>query len=283
MRKKGNGGERIVLEDGTAEVQMPGASTLRLPARDFVGRIQQAAPRGLDQEALPDNVKYRVDSGSLTVFVVEFKPAVHSVQWIADDSPVPFGPRVKYRTYRLAMPYVILVAPFESGRLLPTCQLFFRPVPLAKKPHQEVVYFSNLLNVSPNAYGCVAWLCTQYLGNDLPRGRGAPRNPSMTEQIDALAAHAFGGVLNRSSEMHEGKSCFQQAIEAGIDGRVTDPARWQEETEKDASFILTVEWQPAGVTVGQLIDRQLAAARSGCGPASTSEIVNLLLRDGKGG
>ena len=282
MRKKVHGGgEQIVLEDGAAEIRLPGASPQRLPTVEFIRRLQEQSLRGLDQEALPDNVKYRVDRGGLVIFIAEFKPAVHSVQWIADDSPVPYGPGMKFDTYRLAMPYMVLKAPFINGRLLHMCEVFFRNRPLLKKAHQEELFHCNLLNVSPDAYGCVAWLCTQYL--ELPKPRGGARLASMTDQLDSVASLILGGILNRSSEEHEGKSCYRLSVEKTIDRRVLDPARWQAETEKDASFILGVDWMPAGVTVGQLIERQLAAARAGGGIESTAEIVNLLLRGQKGG
>lgn len=274
------GEEVLVLRGNTAELRLPGSSVQTVPAARLAEALRAHGPNGLHAEALPDNTKWRVDAGRLTVFIIELKPEARSILWIDPKSPVPFGPGARYGRHRVATPFVVMKAAFLDGILLPTCELFYRNDPLRRLGEGDDLYWSNLLNVSPSSYGCTAWVCTQYL--EPPPGRPLAA-PSLTERLHALCLHAWGGGFNRSSDFHESKSCFQKAIDDGLDERVTDIGRWEAATEADASFILRIAWKPTGITVEKLIAREIERHRVLSDLGDASEWVSLLLARGTGG
>ena len=261
--------ERIILQGDQARVTGGDGAGVETSLDRFVGAVEQASVRGLDMEALADNVKWKVTSGPLTVCIVEQKPQLRRFRWIAADSPAPLGPQAKYRDRRLATPYVVLKVPFLRGAIVPRVELFYRTEPLRRL--DDALYWSNLLNVSPSAYGCVAWVCTQYLAHEKAA-------PGTTGALDALMHHVLGlGGWNFSSELHEGKSAWSKAREDGLDKRVTDLDRWEAESVRDPRFVLKVKWKPVGLTVGQLLDNELSKHGGARNLGTTVELVNVLL------
>jgi hypothetical protein len=268
--------ERIVIQDTEAHVTGGDGADVRADQGGFVDALCQAAVQGMAHEALADNLKWKVVCGKVTVCIVELKPQLRRAQWIAADSPVPFGPKAVYRERRLATPYVILKVPFLNDQIVGRAELFYRAEPL--RTLDDPLYWCNLLNVSPNAYGCLAWLCTQYLGQE-------KIVPGITGGLDAIVHHLFGGGFNLSSERSEGASAFSKAGADGLDARVTDVDRWEAESVRDPRFVLAVKWKPVGLTVGQLLMKELGL--HGClrKLGTVTELVNVLLRQNgrKGG
>ena len=260
--------ERIILEGQQVCVTGGDGADARSELARFVQAVQRAAVQGLDGEALADNLKWKVTSGDLAVCVAELKPQLRRVLWIAPDSPAPFGPTATYKERRLAFPYLVLKAPFLKGKLVGRAELFYRNEPL--RTLGDALYWPNLLNVSPNSYGCLAWLCTQYLGHERPAA-------GVTAGLDALVHHLFGGGFNRSSEVHEKNSAFSKARADGIDARVTDVDRWETESVRDPRFVLQVKWKPVGVTVGQLMEAELAKCGTARPLGAVAELVSVLL------
>jgi hypothetical protein len=269
--------EEIVLRGDEAEVRIPGASPRSLPVKDLVETVHRVGVHGLHGEPLADNVKWCVTRDKLTVLIVEQKPMLRCITWIDPKSEIPFGDEATYRTYRLETPFVVLKVPFLAGRIVPMCELFYRTAPLTGL--EDELCWPNLLNVSPEAYGCTAWLCTQKLSKNmetlLARRRLLPT--TLTGQLDALVTHLWGGGFNRSSEAHEGQSAFQKAIEDEVDPRVTDVERWQQASTETPGFMLDVKWKPTGLTVGTLIQKQLGAIRRGGRLEKTSDLVSVLM------
>jgi hypothetical protein len=189
------------------------------------------------------------------------------LSWIHPESPLPFGPQAIYTPRRLATPYVVLKVPFLHGQIIPQAELFYRNRPLAGL--DDELFWSNLLNVSPHAYGCRAWICTQYLKTERPQ-------LGVTAGLDALLHHLWGGGFNRSSEQHEGSSAFKKAGEDKIDPRVTDVDRWEQESIKNPRFVLDVKWKPVGVTVRKMIQEELDRHKAVRDLGRTGELVNLL-------
>lgn len=260
--------ERIILEGKEALVTGGDGSETRAEISSLVGALQQTSVQGLDGEALADNLKWKVTSGPLTVCVVELKPQLRRIMVIEADSPMPFGPEGNYREHRLAFPFVILKVPFLKGKVVGRVELFYRNEPL--RDLGDELCWPNLLNVSPHAYGCVAWLCTQYLRQERPA-------PGITAGLDAVIHHLFGGGFNLSSEMHEGLSCFSKARADRIDARVTDLDRWEAESLLDPRFVLQVEWKPVGLSVRQLIETELKFCGAARQPTTSAEVVSALM------
>lgn len=260
--------ERIILQGGEAQVAGGDGASVKASLDCFVSAVRDHSVLGLEPEALADNVKWQIRCGPLTIAVAELKPQLRRVQWIAPNSPVPYGPQAVYVERRLATPYVVIKVPFVKGRVVGRAELFYRPGPL--RTLDDPLFWCNLLNVSPGAYGCTAWLCTQYLGVErLPAG--------VTAGLDALVHHLFGGGFNLSSERHEGASALSKMRQEGLDARVTDLDRWEAESVRDPNFVLDVPWKPVGVTVGQLLAQELAFHSLPRPLGQAGELVNVLL------
>lgn len=268
--------EKIILQGSEARVTGGDGAEAKADLETFIHNLCQANLQGFDPESLADNVKWKVVSGPATVCIVELKPQLRRLMWIAKNSPVPYGPTAVYQERRLATPYIVLKVPFLKGKIIGRAELFYRNEPLRTLGDQ--LYWSNLLNVSPNAYGCIAWVCTQYLGSEKVQ-------PGITGGLDALVHHLFGGGFNQSSERHEGASAFSKAQSDRIDPRVTDADRWEAESVKDPRFVLSVRWKPIGMTVGQLIQTELAKNGPRRNLGSVAELATILLgsKNGKHG
>ncbi|MBI4584938.1 MAG: hypothetical protein HY717_13070 [Planctomycetes bacterium] len=273
--------EQVVIREDSVELHLPGSAVQTLPASALIEAVQAYSIRGLGRDALPDNIKWKVECGKMTIYIVELKPEVRSVLWISSNSVAPYGPEAKYESYRLAFPFVVLKVPFVNGQLIEAAELFYRNAPLSSL--DDELFWSNLLNVSPRSHGCTAWVCTQYLADEMNQLAAKLRRPlTEVEALHCFILHLFGGGLNRSSEAHEGMSCFGKAAMDKVDPRVTDVTRWQAASEKP-EFILGVAWKPAGHTIRSLILDQLdrSGARRDLGDAA--ELVSLLLAPRKAG
>jgi hypothetical protein len=277
------GGERMVLEGDAVRVDFPDSEPMTIPLTDLVETVHHHGVRGLDEEPLADCVRWRIECGALTVFIVELKPMVRAVTWIDPKSEVPFGEEATYRTYRLETPFVVLKVPFLRRQLVHMCELFYRTAPL-KRLDDELLW-PNLLNVSPAAYGCTAWLCTQNLGHAFGSGvfgfpsshRRARRAVRMVDQLDAVVTHLWNGGFNRSSEAHEGSSAFEKAVRERVDKRLAGVEQWQQASLEEPGFTLEVKWKETGLTVRKLIEQQLGAVREARRLDTAAEVVSALL------
>lgn len=270
--------ERLVIQDGTAELHLPGTAMRTIPTGDVVRAVQGQGVRGLTEEPLAPTVRWRVECGPLTLYILELEPALRWIRWLSPKSPILHGSRAVYESYRLATPFVVLKVPFLHGKIQPGCEVFYRNAPLSEKGLESELFWPNLLNVSPHSYGCTAWFCTQYLGTELVKSRrGRRRDLSESAQLAAVAHHLWGGGFNRSSEVHEGTSCFSKAAEDGLDPRVTDVERWQKASVKNRRFILKVSWKATDLTVRRLVQKQLEAHNLPRDVSDTSELISVLL------
>jgi hypothetical protein len=270
--------EQLVLEGNQFHVTGGDGGGFDGELSDLVEAIRKASVTGLDAEPQPrHSVRWKVVGGPLTVVIQELDPELRRMMWIAPDSPQPRGKEARYEPRQLATPYIVLKVPFMHGRVTGRVELFYRNRPLEKL--DDELYWSNLLNVSPHAYHCKAWLCTQYLAHELA---GAP--PGVTSGLNALMHHTFGlGGWNWSSDLSEGKSAFTLAKEMDVDPRVIDVDRWEQESLADPKFVLQVPWKPVGLTVRQLIQDEFKINRAERNLGQASEMVNLLMaaRNGK--
>ncbi len=260
--------EEILLNGKEYEVRGGDGEPFRGKLGDLIDVVRRNAVVGFEESPLPkNNLAWKVEAGPLTVCIVELEPAFRVVQWIDSESPLPYGPEAVYTPRSLATPFVVLKASFVNGIITSRAELFYRNRPLTSL--NDELYWPNLLNVSPNSYGCRAWICTQYL-------RAEHFQPGVTPGLDALLHHLWGGGFNRSSEKHEGNSAFSKAAKDKIDARVTDVGRWEQESIKNPRFVLDVKWKPVGVTIRQLIQEELHHHKPVRNLDRTGELVNLL-------
>jgi len=242
----------------------------------FCKLITENTVSGLYPEPIPDNVKWIVRSGKVEVYILELKPELRRVQWIAEGSTKAEksdGKGNGYTFRRLATPYVVMSVPFVNGQLQPLLELFYRTEPL--KSLDDKLSVCNLLNVSQGArveggYGFKNWVCTQYL--EIPAG--APRADVLSEII----SHVFGGGFNRSSDHDEGASGFSVYESAkDADLRVRDVNKWEAESLKDPGFVLDVNWLDAKATPRDLIEFRMKQFKAEPAPSNSKTIGNLLL------
>jgi hypothetical protein len=186
------------------------------------------------------------------------------VRWLSDESLAPFGRGAVYRTARLAFPFVVVIIGLRGGALTGYQQCFYRTAPL--RSLSDPLLFTNLYNVA-DGYGQASWLCLANM----------TRNLSLVgweEKVREIRRHLWGAGFNRSSEVHEGNSYWGRMR---VDPRVKTLAAWEESTLAGPSFPLSVEWKPAGLTVGQVVEQMLSALAPYRLPATAAELVTLLM------
>ena len=87
----------------------------------------------------------------MTIWVYERPPQIYSLQWIASNSPAPYGRKASYRTVRIALPYLVILAVFVPGRgnriqLNGFNECFFRQAPL-KNPAIDTSFLSGVVEL----------------------------------------------------------------------------------------------------------------------------------------
>src|SRR5205085_6795012 len=109
-------------------------------------------PSAMDTQdiVLPTGMKAMRTRGRHTIMVHETPPATYNFKWIANDSPEGFGAGTKYRTVKIALPYLIVFCVFEArhrgrAQLVPFNECFFRNQPLDALDEGELS-FPALLN-----------------------------------------------------------------------------------------------------------------------------------------
>jgi hypothetical protein len=217
---------------------------------------------------LPAGVKAVRSLGRLTIFVHETAPATWSFKWIAADSKSQFGPGTKYRSVRIALPYLHTFCVFNHGAgggrdgdrgalfLSPYNECFFSRAPLDRLDEGELCY-PALLNCSkfPTDRGHpLAWICTEHL-DFRSLQKIADTNQRVRASFRALMETLLGSAFNLSSEAHEGSSWFTETVKKKVDARIESVERWQEETARDPLFVLDVPWLGTGKTVAQMLER----------------------------
>ena len=264
--------DRIVLEDRKARLSSADGSEHVVDLREFLKAISDHTVQGRVSLPLADNVRWVVSCGAVQVYIVELRPELRCLQWISDHSPVAFGPGSVTQPRTLATPYIVLKIPFRNGELIQRVELFYRNMPLTELdgPGGEL-FFPNLLNVSTHAYNCISWFCTQYL---------APlvTHCTVAETLDAVVQHLVSGSFNYSSEHSEGGSGFSFYREKDVDPRLGNVSFWEEASRLDPSWVLTVPWISANVTIGKLIDNELRHLKASGPPSTAAALGNILLR-----
>ena len=208
--------------------------------------------------AWPDGVKFAEWREPRLVVVHQNSPCKRRLKWIAADSPKPYGPGTQYRYVEVSLPYAITFAVFDACgnrlRIGPRNELYFVNRPL--RSLNDSLGYPALLNVSKvNRNGRKAtWICVQHLKAGLEM--------DWTQQLDALVQHCFDGAFNLSSEHHEGSSWYKES--SSIAG-LHPIEEWSRCSKEDPLFALNVEWLPAPLNVGEMIEALLTEPRTRLG------------------
>ncbi len=270
----------LTIEGESVVARMPVGVEARTTVAELFERLTGGAPdtRGL---VLPEGTQALVPTRMGFVLVHQTAPAVHGLRWIRADSGSDFGPGTRYRDVRLSLPYLIVLAVFESGRgcvqLSRQNECFFSLRPLGRQGMDTPLCFPALLNCSrvpDDPRLPLSWICTQHLSPREVAG-GPDLHLAVHDGLRALLRHLLDSGFNRSSERHELSSWFTETVRAAIDPRLASVEAWEAASAADPLFALEVPWLPTGKTLGEVIER--ARARLG-GPGSRIQSASDLAR-----
>jgi hypothetical protein len=253
--------EEVIIREKKVLTVSPEGQQISMDLAKLVQTIMRADGKNMDScgVVLPDGVKLLTSMGAVTIWVYERPPQVYSLKWIASNSPAPYGRKARYRTVRIALPYLVIIAVFVPGRrnkiqLHGYNECFFRHAPL-KNPAADTLFYPALLNCSkfdPPEGRPLSWICTEKL--DYKSISAEPDdNTRMQSSLRALLHALLETGYNLSSEHHEASSWFTESV--SIDPRVATIERWEQATDKDPLFVLDVPWMKTGLTLEQVIDR----------------------------
>lgn len=250
----------ITITQDKVEATSAEGSRASMPVKKFVEALSPEPPAFV----FPDKVKLIKTSPDrkFHIAVWEVDPGVHSIRWIAKDSPVPFGHGTKYTKRELALPYIILTMPFviQAGRIMPQTsnfECFYRNEPLTAM--NDKLFYPALLDCSKfgddDTQHALSWLCTQYLNPErIHKEKGISRQLWAMTKLTRWCLLESG--FNYSSEHHEGNSHYSDYIRwSKADARIVDVSAWEKESQKNPLFVLDLDWKPTGLTMEELLER----------------------------
>jgi len=250
--------DEIIIKGNEVEALTPEGQTATMKVPDFVEAL---APRRFDTGDMvwPDGVKAVQSQGDAVVLVHQSAPRVYNFRWIAKDSEAPFGKGTKYRTVRIALPYLVifvLYVPDERGRLQLSSsnEAFFRTKPITDLERDEL-FFPALLNCSrfdPPEGHPLSWICTQHLDR-APLMREMDEYRRIRMGFAALMKCLVETGFNYSSEMHEASSWYSES--KTVSKEIATVEAWEKASAKDPLFALDVPWLKTGLSVNNLIRR----------------------------
>ncbi len=246
--------QTVTIEGNMVHAVSPEGQKASIKLQDL---FQRSSPRRMDScgVILPDGIRlmYSDPDGRLTVWVHETPPCIVRLKWIATDSPVPYGQGSKYRMVRIALPYVIVLAAFEQGRVSDFNECFFRNESLDGE--DDELFYPALLNCSKfhrQEGRPLSWICTQ----KLERGtfmNEKDMNKRMRNGFKSLSHCLLETGFNLSSEHHEYSSWFTESSK--VDPRISEIENWEKATDDDPTFVLELPWIKTGMSVKQVVER----------------------------
>jgi hypothetical protein len=257
---------RIEIAGNQAIFKQDGREVISVAVSDLLKKIVDGSDALVLPEAIPEGLRFVQRRGDTVALVLEEKPQVRTVRWLADDSPSPYGRGAVYRTARLAFPFVIIVVGVRGGQLTGFQQCFYRTAPLARLTDE--LYYPNLYNVA-DGYGQECWLCLANLKKNLTA-------LSWDEKVKEIRKHLWGAGFNQSSEHHEGMSYWQVMRELALDTRLASVEAWEKATRKEPLFPLEVKWLTTGKTLGKVVDEFFSSMGVGQLPATVEDLVQVM-------
>jgi hypothetical protein len=259
--------EYIEIHGNYVVLKINGIQSKKVPVEKFVLALQRAADSEVFPGILPNGVKYVIQKGVFRIVVVEQPAMPRGVFVIADDSPVPYGSKVKSTLRWLSFPNVCLVILFYGEALSGYQQIFYTMKPLTSM--EDELLLCNLPNVSTQGPGGLPyWFCSQHIGG--------VTNLPWADKIYKIVNHLWRTGFNWSSDIHEGLSQFNAMKE--LDERISTFSKWEAATKKDPDFTLKVEWKSSGMNLKQAIDKLFEFAAPQNEIIDVKGIANLLSR-----
>ena len=260
--------DEVTIKGTHVTATSPEGQTVTMSLEELIETITAAQGAHMNTGIiLPDGVKAVRSQGRITILVYERPPQVYNLKWIANNSPASFGENTRYRTVKIALPYLIVLAVFEPGpgnRLMLSHrnECFFRTAPL-KGPDDELLYpaLLNCSKFSPQAGHPLSWICTAKLDPSFLI-TVQDENARILAGLWALLRELLESGYNKSSEHHEESSWFTETVNAKVDRRITSVEAWEKATRQDRCFAINVPWLKTGMTLKQVTDRIYRNARA---------------------
>ena len=212
---------------------------LQFSVTDKIWDSFQQLKENLDDtpQILPRNVKAAYTKGCRTVILIEQDPQVRSVSFSGDlltQSVANKSLNSKHRSegyrFNLSFPYVIFCIVFDHEKYSHH-EVYFRNKTLSSS--REHVYLAPLPNIWRNRPNNTVEPDAKFMcmGVDFS-GKIAAEN-TMSRQCDVVISSFWQMTFNG----HLGTGGHES-----IDKRIANFAIWQEESQKDPLFILSVQW-----------------------------------------
>lgn len=240
--------DHLTIQSGKVVLTTEEGQRVERPETQLLAMLRAEFLPPLGDRALPDGVKFCEWRAPFLLLVHQLPPHVRQFRWIAEDSPIRYGPGTQYRKVRLSIPYAITFALYsqqgEGLFLTQSNELYFRNEPLRMRADR--LGYPALLNISRIALPRRdrAWICTQHLE--------WATDADWTSQLQALLDHVWNGGFNLSSEDHEGASWFGESTDIHADLKTV--AKWEKATAANDAFALGVPWKPVPLSVAELMD-----------------------------
>jgi hypothetical protein len=195
----------------------------RVPVDSLLRYVARVMPPPLP--VLPPGTRWLRQRKDLLLLAVEHPPQCRTLK-VSGGKKGGDG----YRSYRLALPYVLYLLTFYRDGF-EEMKMFFRVSPLASL--DDPLYHTCLPNVrgEPGHYGSQR-VCLRYRPEML---EGVPLAESVPALIDFFWRTGFNQDIARSA--------FARA--QGLDPRLADLAAWEAATATDPLFPLEVKWEAA--------------------------------------
>lgn len=188
------------------------------------------------------------------VFLVEQQPGPRLLKWISPTSKADFGDETTYCDVNVSLPWqYFFVAMTASGGHCGNNSVYFRSSPLQSL--DDELCEPHFLNCSVNAYGVSCWICQQGFSWLMPD------QPMLAKVAHFVDQFYFTG-FNRSSEKHEGNSFFGKNCQCIPDARVQTVGAWQQATQINPTFPLSVPWVRAGLSPRNIYDQLTQQGKS---------------------
>ena len=173
---------------------------------------------------LPAGTRVFLTRGNTTLVVVEQKPQIRSVLFSGNFVGHYGGlGKVEDRPddrFKLAFPYTLFVLYFCEGRFK-SLYFLYRTQPLGSI--EDSVFTPNLPNMAEHGGVCLGSI------------KGIP-DTGLAEQAEAVIAHFWNSQFNTDIPQNFVNIAHRERKLATL-------KRWEENTEKDPMFILSVEWR----------------------------------------
>jgi hypothetical protein len=210
----------------------------RAALADFLRELAMVLPGRLRDQTLllPPGIRVVRTAGPNTAFVVEQPPQVRRLRWGTGRT----GDGGPYREVRLAFPYVVCLFIFFREDF-EDLRLYYRTSPL--QGLTDPLSCPNLLNVQGG---------TDLLACCRACVRGRPEELSgypLADQAWRLLEFFWETAFNADVK----DDTFTRS--RSLDPRIAGVEAWEAATAADPLFVLQVPWIPAGLTLGEAIDR----------------------------